>query len=366
MFDDLYLNTKEYLSFLKDNRDRDFILQEICLEIITFKTDIDFEFENPFETASRQHYRKTDEIDLIVSLRTGDAPWGIFCRYIDPDSFLTCSHIEPFIAACEAEDLGGCLIFSTTSHWEDTIELLMASTKLPVKRLFFHQFQEEGWYWCPEDVKNSWSAPTARYSPSHLELTQLIETLSCFLQKDIHRQSITHACQQDHMSLMVMEKTLPLNGIALVICGSIDRLIGTYERMNKESHRGQRNLVLCQPHELPALKDICCPTETSAAAIAKHLSRDAVKLKGIYGQDYERVTLLFCLATSVSKILNAQEIGAIHFDLIIASTLQRYFPSWLIRHIKDIAPSKMLLITQTPEYVDFRKLLIDKRHSRRK
>ena len=76
----------------------------ICLEIITFKTEIDFEFENPFETAPRQHYRQTDEIDLIVSLRTGDAPWGIFWRYIDPDSFLTCSHIEPFIAACESED----------------------------------------------------------------------------------------------------------------------------------------------------------------------------------------------------------------------------------------------------------------------
>ena len=354
MFENLYLNTEDYLSVLKDDPARDSILQEVCLEIITFKTSIDFEFENPFETQSRQHYRQTDEIDLIVSLRTGDAPWGIFCRYIDPDIFLTCSHIEPFIAACEAENLGGCLIFSTTNHWDDKIELLMASSRLPVKRLFFHQFQEEGWHWCPRDFKNSWSTPTARYCPSHLELTQLIETLSCFLQKDIHRQSITDAFHQDHMSLMVMEQTLPPNGTALIICGNIDRLIGTYESMTKELHRGQRPLVLCKSHELPALKDVLCPTETSAAAIAKHLSRDAVKHKGIYGQNYERVTVLFCLATSVSKILIAQENDSIHFDLIIASTLQRHYPSWLIRHIKDIAPSKLLIITNTQEHVDFR------------
>ena len=82
--------------------------------------------------------------------------------------------------------------------------------------------------------------------------------------------------------------------------------------------------------------------------------RDAVKLKGLYGQDYERVTVLFCLATSVSKILIAQENDSIHFDLIIASTLQRHYPSWLIRHIKDIAPSKLLIITNTQEHVDFR------------
>lgn len=168
------------------------------------------------------------------------------------------------------------------------------------------------------------------------------------------------------MSLMVMEQTLPPNGTALIICGNIDRLIGTYESLTKELHRGQRNLVLCESHELPALKDVLCPTETSAAAIAKHLSRDAVKHKGLYGQDCERVTVLFCLATSVSKILIAQEIGSLHFDLVIASTLQRHYPSWLIKHVKDIAPSKMLIITNTQEHVDFRKLLIDKRHSRRK
>lgn len=355
--DDPYLDTSEFLERLQSEPARDLLLQQAILHLLHSIAEFDFCDFTPFAKDDDNKIATTDKIDLIIPLKASEDKWGIYCTYHAPSTTMRAHHIRPFLMACKEANLAGSLIISTTNNWEDEACDLLTLASLPVKRFWFSQFQSKSMRWHFDELTDSYEMPSLRDQPSQLAQEQVIETLSCFLHKDACRLTIANPEHQALMALMVTEKALPKDGHVLMICDDLARIMACFKIVTSERSINQRVMAICEDNKPYLTADLLASTLTNPDEIAHFLSTPALKIKGIYGQEYNRISITFCDASFLGTIIAAQQTGAPPFDLAIMMTSERHYRAQTMRQLRQIHTLKKLFIADKMKQIDVRPMV---------
>ena len=97
------------------------------------------------------------------------------------------------------------------------------------------------------------------------------------------------------------------------------------------------------------------PVMKSPQDIAHSLSQPVAKLKGIYGQDHERITIIFCEARFLDEFIKTHNPDLIPLDLIINITSKEHVPAKLAKQVAKLKGKKWLIIADKFEEADFRR-----------
>ena len=350
-----YLNSDDFLARLKNDPERDQILKKAVLPLLSFMAEMDFIFLYHDESAILATLRSYGEIDAILPLRQGDDKWGIYARYHAPDTAITADHIAPFIEACQAEQLAGGFIISTTDIWDDEANNLLIEACLPLKRLYFSVFSKMRMKWCYDDVNSSYSEPTFCDEPHPLDQEKLIEILSAFLHRDKYRLSRANKTGQIQIASMTIKTVVPENWSAVVICDDFAALMACSDHVINKCNRDRRPLAICDDCPPLLTADILMPVMKSPQDIAHSLSQPVAKLKGIYGQDHERITIIFCETRYLEEFVKAHNPDLTPLDLIINITSKEHVPAKLAKQVAKLKGKKWLILADKCEEADFRR-----------
>lgn len=169
---------------------------------------------------------------------------------------------------------------------------------------------------------------------------------------------------------MVTEKALPRDGYALVVCPNFDALADVLSFFKTERSIDQRLLAIANdPPQKPveiggAMTALAAPVSTDPSHVARVLKTPPTKLKGIYGQDYARNTIVFCEEELLDRMISAQTQGAPAFDLVIHFANDRSQLAKPFRQIKQIKRQKWLIISNEIDksyLYDFNRIIFGKK-----
>ena len=353
-------NTSQFLTWLEDQPERDLLLRDALLHDLIFLDDLDLSHACLRNPNNKAKVTSTDEIDMIIPVEDSSDQWGIYCRYHTPSTMITADDIGGFIRACETAKLAGCVIISTANSWTDTAIALLSSANLPTKRFWFRCHYGNDMIWDCEDFSHSYSHPEIRHQPYERDLTNVIETLSCFLHRDLYRTSAYSFKQAACLALMVAEKSVPYNGAVLIAFDDMATLSNGFHIIKDARYIHQECLAICEDSPPHFMADLLINVTTNPDEITRHLLTPMVKAKGIYGQNYRRIRVVLCENRFLKLIHSSQEEGAPVFDLMVTMTRRSHIPAPMIRDIKKCHAHKRLIISDKMDDISFMPMIFGK------
>lgn len=193
--------------------------------------------------------------------------------------------------------------------------------------------------------------PQIRRETTHREYEQCIKVLSHFLHHDQYRIEEQIQKARHQMALMVIEKALPRDGYALVVCPDAEEMATACAIIIDERRIQQRVMAVVDDAATvreaseQMTEEAHAPVLCAPADIAKALKTPPVKHKGIYGQDYDRITIVLCAEQWLNKITAAQNLGAPDLDLVVWLTANKNPTANIARQIKQVKRQKWLIIS---------------------
>ncbi len=308
--------------------------------------------------------RKDTGIDLVARARDTGEMTAIQCKFYAPDTMVTKSHVDSFLAASSKAEFAARLIISTSDSWGSNAEEAVENQQPPVQRLRVQDLDESSIDWSqfslaePGDLtKKPAKSPFAHQQIAIQKVSVGFETAD--------RGKLIMACGtgKTFTSLKLVEESVPRGGTVLFLVPSISLLSQTLKEWTIETATPMRSFAVCSDvsvgkrktdEDIP-ITDLAYPATTNTAKLVKKFADVPT--------DFDGITVVFSTYQSIDVVAKAQAEGIPEFDLIVCDeahrttgvTLAGEEESSFVRvHNQDyIKGKKRLYMTATPRiYAD--------------
>ena len=294
-------------------------------------------------------------IDLVAEERKGGY-CAIQCKCYAPDTRISKSHLDSFIAASARDPFTTLLVVDTGAEWGPNARKLIEKLSLPCTVLRFGDLADRSIDW-PDLVRNQPEALFVRQEKFHLRPHQqsaLDDVTNGFQEHDRGKLIMACGTGKTFAALRIAETIAGVGGRILYLVPSISLFQQTMREWAEQREVPHRYIGICsdtragRTDEDASLQELEIPVTTDPPAISQALREDP----------RDAMTVVFCTYHSLGLVERAQDDGAPPFDIIICDEAHRttgverpddrISPFVLVHDGQKIRAAKRLYMTATP------------------
>ena len=294
-------------------------------------------------------------IDLVAEERDGGY-CAIQCKCYAPDTRISKTHLDSFIAASARDPFTSLLVVDTGAEWGPNARKLVEKLSLPCTVLRFGDLADRPIEW-PDLVQDEPEKLTLRPESFHLRPHQraaLNDVMKGFEEHDRGKLIMACGTGKTFAALRIAETIAGTGGRVLYLVPSISLFQQTMREWAEQRAVPHRYIGICsdtragRTDEDASLQELELPVTTDLTAISKAL-RD---------NPSDAITVVFSTYHSLGLVQQAQDSGAPAFDLVICDEAHRTTgierpgdrtsPFVLVHDAAKIRAAKRLYMTATP------------------
>ncbi|WP_125775946.1 DEAD/DEAH box helicase [Antribacter gilvus] len=300
-------------------------------------------------------------IDLVARERDTGSLVAVQCKFYDPQSTLSRSDIDSFLAESGKQPFRGRILVSTTANWGRNAEDAIHDQQVPVQRIGLTDLLDSSIDWEQFDL----AEPTVMSIKERKQLrTHQFAAVNAvragFTTRD--RGKLVMACGtgKTFTALRIAEDLVPLGGNVLFLVPSIALLAQSMKEWATEAEHSLRTFAVCSDTKVGAASedasavDLPIPPTTDASRLAVSAS-DPTAGAG-------RLTVVFATYQSIDVVHRAQAQGLGKFDLVICDEAHRTTGATLagndespfvrVHDANYLMAARRLYMTATPRIYD--------------
>ena len=254
-------------------------------------------------------------IDIVAKEKISGNLWAIQCKFYESNNVVPKEEINKFLAESGRPHFTQRYIFTTATHWSKNAEKTIEGQAIPCQLITIDSiFNSPVDYEAAIDTGKVIQPKKKLYSHQKTAFKKVIAGF-----ENYDRGKLIMACGtgKTFVSLKIMEKIVSKVGSTknvLFLVPSLSLLSQTLREWSIESTIPQRNLIVCSDtkvgknEEGKRIYELDYPATTDGQKLAKKLAEPCGK---------DCVTVVFSTYHSIKVVVEAQERGALDFDLII-------------------------------------------------
>ena len=294
-------------------------------------------------------------IDLVAAVRNGGY-CAIQCKFHAPNTRITKTALDSFIAASDRDPFTRRMVVDTGAAWGPNAERTIEGLKPPCQVLRFNDLADRPIEWpdlvLDEPEALDWRADRFDLRPH--QRTAFGEVLKGFADHDRGRLIMACGTGKTFTALRIAEAVAGVGGRVLYLVPSIALFQQAMREWAEQRALPHRYIGICsdvragRQDEDASFLELEIPVTTDPAAISEALERASS----------DAMTVVFCTYQSVALVAQAQEAGALGFDLVLCDEAHRTTgvdrpgdktsPFVLVHDAQRIRAAKRLYMTATP------------------
>lgn len=276
------------------------------------------------EWPGRNHHPDTG-IDLVAEERDGGL-CAVQCKFYGDSPTISKGDIDGFLSASGKKPFTARLFVSSTEHWGKNAEATIADQHVPVQRLGVAELEASPFDWARFDPEHPDQLP--RRSPNEARPHQVAAIADVKAGLAEHSKGVlVMACGTGKTltALRLAEDMVPAGGAVLFCVPSISLLSQTLRAWSSDAKRPLHAMAVCSDAQVTKdsedihIYDLALPATTNPEALADRFELAKQQAQG----QKNPLLVVFSTYQSLDRVVEAQERGLAHFDLIVADEAHR-------------------------------------------
>lgn len=357
----------ELRSVARDERDKGDLFERLMQAYLTTEPRFEQLYSDVWMWSEYpgRNGRKDTGIDLVAKARDTGELTAIQCKFYAPDTTVTKSHVDSFLAASSKAEFSARLIISTSDVWGANAEEAVENQQPPVQRLRVQDLDDSSIDWSQFSLALPGElVKKPRKSPFPHQEVAIAKVIDGFRSADRGKLIMACGTGKTFTALKLVEEQVPRGGTVLFLVPSISLLSQTLKEWTIEAEPGLlRSFAVCSDVSVGKRKS---DEDIPVTDLAYPATTNTPKLVAKFGEiadGFDGITVVFSTYQSIDVVAKAQAEGIPEFDLIVCDeahrttgvTLAGEDESAFVRvHNQDyIKAKKRLYMTATPRiYAD--------------
>lgn len=357
----------ELRSVARDERDKGDLFERLMQAYLTTEPRFEQLYSDVWMWSDYpgRNGRKDTGIDLVAKARDTGELTAIQCKFYAPDTTVTKSHVDSFLAASSKAEFSARLIISTSDVWGSNAEEAVENQQPPVQRLRVQDLDDSSIDWSQFSLALPGElVKKPRKAPFPHQKVAIAKVIDGFQTADRGKLIMACGTGKTFTALKLVEEQVPRGGTVLFLVPSISLLSQTLKEWTIEAEPGLlRSFAVCSDVSVGKRKS---DEDIPVTDLAYPATTNTPKLVAKFGEipdGFDGITVVFSTYQSIDVVAKAQAEGIPEFDLIVCDeahrttgvTLAGEDESAFVRvHNQDyIKAKKRLYMTATPRiYAD--------------
>lgn len=317
----------ELRSVARDERDKGDLFERLMQAYLTTESRFEQLYSDVWMWSEYpgRNGRKDTGIDLVAKARDTGELTAIQCKFYAPDTTVTKSHVDSFLAASSKAEFSARLIISTSDVWGANAEEAVENQQPPVQRLRVQDLDDSSIDWSQFSLALPGElVKKPRKSPFPHQEVAIAKVIDGFQSADRGKLIMACGTGKTFTALKLVEEQVPRGGTVLFLVPSISLLSQTLKEWTIEAEPGLlRSFAVCSDVSVGKRKS---DEDIPVTDLAYPATTNTPKLVAKFGEipdGFDGITVVFSTYQSIDVVAKAQAEGIPEFDLIVCDEAHR-------------------------------------------